>query len=487
MKNFKIKLISSLLALATFTSACEFGDLNNDPDSLVTAPIEQQLTSLTVNVGFLAGSDLNRYSSLISQQFSGQSRGGLSQTQQYESFQISGNDSNNVWANLYATVLNDAENIINLAKNTNSPHYSGVAKILKAYVYQVAVDTWGAIPYFEAQQLTNNLKPKYDKDEFIYGQLVSLLDQGINEVKALNSLKSPSTNSTIYPGDFSITKNNWIRFANTLKLRLFLHYSEKNAAFAKSNIDNLVNSSATFFASNSDNFQMNFTSVANGQNPIHQFEIARPGYLVANAKLVNMMNAKSDPRRSSYFTKDKLGNYLGAVAGAPAVANGYSKLHTYLRGNYNSANGVYTGAAPIRMMTFAEYNFIRAEAALRFSSPGDADAFFKAGVRASMQDAGVADVDIDNYINTYATLSGTDIQKLEMIINEKYIANYGVVLEPWSDWRRTGFPTLSLPSTAVVGYIPRSLYYPQSEIDTNSGNVIQKTGLNVRVFWDTRN
>jgi hypothetical protein len=74
--------------------------------------------------------------------------------------------------------------------------------------------------------------------------------------------------------------------------------------------------------------------------------------------------------------------YVGAGA---APGTNYSKFHTYLRGAVTGS--VYTGA-PIRMLTFAEYNFIRAEASLRFSSPGSAQTFFK-GVKASMESAGV--------------------------------------------------------------------------------------------------
>ena len=486
MKNIKNTFIASLFLVAFFTSSCEFGGINQDPDNILSAPINQQLTSLTVNVGFLAGSDLNRFSSLIMQQYSGQSTGSKNQTQDYESYLITGSDQNNVWSSIYATVLNDAENIISAATTSNSPHYSGVAKILKAYTYQVAVDTWGSIPFSDTQKLAANTKPKYDTDDKIYTEIVTLLDQGIAEVSATTSTSSPGTNSTIFPGAFSTTKNNWIKFANTLKLRIFLHYSEKDAAFAKTKIDALIASSATFFASNADSFQMNFVSAAGAKNPIDQFETARAGYLVANAKIVNLMNSKTDPRRQFYFTQFPAGSgsYVGAVGGAASAANNYSKLHTYLRGTLSGT--AYSGAAPIRMLTFAEYNFIRAEAALRFSSTGDAQTFFQAGIRASMEDAGVVAGDITSYLATNGTLTGTNAQKLEQIITEKYIANYGVVLEPWSDWRRTGYPAIAPPSNAVITFVPRSLYYPQSEIDLNSENVTQKAGMNVKVFWDTR-
>ena len=138
------------------------------------------------------------------------------------------------------------------------------------------------------------------------------------------------------------------------------------------------------------------------------------------------------------------------------------------------------------MLTFAEYNFIRAEAALRFASPGSAQTFFEAGIRASMESAGVAAADITTYLAANGTLSGSAAQQLEQIINEKYVANYGVVMEPWTDFRRTGYPALTLPSNAIVPYFPRSLFYPQSELDLNPENVTQKKDMSVRVFWDKR-
>lgn len=486
MKKIKNKIVSVLFLVAFVVTGCEFGSTNEDPSSIKAAPINQQLTSLTVNVGFLAGSDLNRYSSLIMQHYSGQTVGATTQTQEFERFQIVGSDLNNVWSNVYATILNDAENIIVGATASNSPHYSGVAKILKAYTYQIAVDTWGKIPYSETQKLAANVKPKYDSDELIYTELIKLLDEGIAEVSAPTSGISPGTNSTIYPGVFSTVRNNWIRFANTLKLRIFLHYSEKDAAFAKARIDALVASGAPLMTANADSFQMNFVDAPNARNPIDQFENLRLGNLVVNAKIVNLMNSKTDPRRQFYFTQLPSGSglYVGAISGAPAGPGNYSKFHTYLRGAV--AGTVYSGAAPIRMLTFAEYNFIRAEAALRFTSPGIAQTFFQAGIRASMESAGVATADINAYLVANGTLTGTTAQQLEQIINEKYIANYGVVLEPWTDFRRTGYPALTLPANAVIPFFPRSLLYPQSEIDLNPENVTQKSGMNAKVFWDTR-
>lgn len=83
------------------------------------------------------------------------------------------------------------------------------------------------------------------------------------------------------------------------------------------------------------------------------------------------------------------------------------------------------------------------------------------------------------------TVTVTAAQQLQQIITEKYIANYGVAVEPWTDCRRTGYPPITPPANGVLSYVPRSLYYPQSEIDLNP-NAKKKPGLDIRVFWDKR-
>ena len=154
-------------------------------------------------------------------------------------------------------------------------------------------------------------------------------------------------------------------------------------------------------------------------------------------------------------------------------------------GSIKNTDYTYNGTAPIRMLTFAEYNFIRAEAAV-YGATGDAEAFYQAGIRASMSAAGVPTAQIDAYIAANGSLTGTEAEKVRKIIEEKFVANYGVVMEPWTDWRRTGFPAISAPTNALFATTPRSLYYPQVEIDLNNNAPSQKADLSERVFWDVQ-
>ena len=496
-----IKITFIILLVASLPSCKKYLDINKDPDNILEdqVPINLLLTNVTTSTGFIGGSDLFRYGALLTQQFSGQTTGGETQTQAYEKYLIQSADVNNAWVLYNASNLNDMEVIIKRATEQGAPHYSGVAKILKAYTYQLMVDAWGDVPFSEAQQTTSNLFPKYDKGEDVYKEIIKLLDEGIAECNAATSSLSPGNNSTIYTGTFSTKKANWIKFANTLKMRVYLHYSKLDKTFLVNQMTALINSGAPVFASNLDNFETPFFNAANRQNSIHQFELTRTNYLFANKFLVDMMNLKVDPRRPFFFTQfpGNSGSYVGAKAGDP-VSQKYSRMHVYLRGavvtagppkadgsyDPSGANSIsYTGDAPIRMLTFAEYNFIRAEAAL-YGAPGDPQVFFQEGIRASMLNAGVAAADITTYLTANGTLTGTPDQMLKQIIEEKYVASYGTILEPWTDWRRTGYPSIVKVSNAVLSDIPRSLPYAQSEMDLNPNAPPQKSSILEKVFWD---
>lgn len=491
-------IVSAGLVLGSlvFTGCDNFLDINKDPDNIVAtnAPLPQLLTAAQANLGFEGGSDKFRYAALISQHLSGQANP-LYATYEYDRYNISGSDQNNLWSSVFSSTLSDLELIIKNATANGSPHYAGVAKILKAYEYQIAVDTWGDLPYTEALQLDGNTQPAYDDAKSIYTNLIALCDQGIADLNAAQSNLSPAETSIIYPGDFADTKTQWIKLANTLKMRMFLHYSKLDPAFMKTQIDALVNSKAPLMESNDDSFVMNFLNEANRRNPIHSYEVSRPNYLFAGAHLVDMMNAKEDPRRTSYFVAFPYGSgkFKGVKAGDPATFS-YSRINTYLRGAVSGTpkpdpeGGItgtaltYTGDAPIRMLNYSEYCFIRAEATL-LGAAGDAQAWFTKGITASMEGAGVAAKDIATYLTANGTLTGTTDAKIKQVIEEKYVSLYGVAGEAWTDFRRTGYPALVAPSNAVVKDIPRSLYYAQGEIDTNP-KIKQKANLQTKVFWD---
>jgi hypothetical protein len=495
-----------ILAIAVLISCDDFLDVNTDPTRLKDAQLTQVIAAAETSLAFNMGADIFLYSSIFSQQATGQ---GVStaQTREYDKYIVTNTDVNTAFQNFYAVELADLDYAQKLALANGNPQHAGIAKVLKAFTYSALVDAWGDVPYKESLDGVKNVQPHYDNSQEIYDSLFVLINDAIVNLGQPNFL-TVGSEDLIYGGD--MTK--WKKFANTLKLRLALHYAKvDNGAKLNSILANTP--AADFFTSNADNFQMAFENVTNRQNPIHAFELARADYYAASDFMITMMKGKSDPRLFAYFTSSSysasntsIANYKGTVPGDITTAP-YSRVYTYIRGSIVSDNGArtagggvtataitYTGAAPIRMFTFAEYNFIRAEAELVYGGTStNAATYFQAGLDASLAlaSASVSTAQASAYAtqaSAYSTAQAALPLTLQRLIEEKYVANFGVGLEPWTDWRRTGFPVLSPSPSAVTNgntTIPRVLVYPLSEQQVNLDNVPERVSMTVKsIFWD---
>jgi len=488
MRTFKVVAYAALstLGLGGLSSCDKFLDINQDPNSILVAPSPNVLVAAETGLGFTMGSDLHRYTSLIAQQFSGQGGAGI-QTAEYDRYIITATDINNLWrSETYAGPLADMQRLITQTQ-TSSPAYAGIAKIMKAYQLLALTDTFGDIPFSEALLFDQNFKPAYDKSDAVYTGLVALLNDGIADIKKTSLLK-PSTDDLIYGGDLG----KWERAANTIKLRLYIHYFPKVSTTANTEMAALVAlGPGSFILSNADNFQLRFDSTPNRNNPIDQFEKARNNTFFPSATFVNLMNSKNDPRRSSFLTPFPVGSttYVGApngtgVVGAPNQA--FSRMNTYLRGTATAGTtgfNNFDGSAPIRMLTFAEYNFILAEYYTRTGNLTAAQTSYTAGITASMTDAGVASTNLATYLASRPALTANNA--IQSIIEEKFVANFGVAVEPWTDYRRTKFPALTLPANTLgITNILRILPYSDLERTSNPNTPARPSLTTPQVFWD---
>jgi hypothetical protein len=496
MKRLSKNILVVGLSIAALVSCDEFVDVNKDSTRLKTASLSQTLTAAETSLAFNMGADALIYSSIFTQQAAG--HGVLAaQTREYDKYILSNSDVNTTWSSFYATCLADLNYLRQNAFKEGNPQHAGLAKVLQAFSYGILTDLWGNVPYKSALQGVANVQPAFDDSREIYDSLFVLIDDAIVNMDQTNALKIGSED-LIYAGDMA----KWKKFANTLKLRLALHYAKVDNG---DKLKSVITGGGPFMDANADNFQMAFENVTNRQNPIHQFELQRADYYAPSDFIISFMKLKADPRLTVYFTPHPytsttplapFSTYKGTVPG-DATTIPYSRFHTYLKGSVVSDNGTraahgglnsqsltYTGAAPSRMLTFAEYNFIRAEAALVYGAAGDANEFFKAGIEASLANAGITGTSATTYVTSQTSAPVT----LQRLIEEKYIANLGVAVEQWTDWRRTGFPVLSVsPAAAAAGNntIPRILVYPLSEQTTNIDNVPGRASMALKsVFWD---
>ena len=180
-----------------------------------------------------------------------------------------------------------------------------------------------------------------------------------------------------------------------------------------------------------------------------------------------------------------------------------------LGGEYDDGDGGASSFArgnpqvPQRLLTHYAVKFIEAELYLSNVVAGDHRAALEDAIWASFNKvneiaAGVSaplisDEDIEEYIEGVLADydSDDDAGKLEHIITQKWIASFGFGVDPFTDYRRTGFPVLhdgntdNLTVTVRNRDFPYSFPWPTANLQVNSNAPSQKlvTSEDAKPFW----
>ena len=223
MRHLKIILI---LALFSTSVAC-----NKQLDSLLDNP--NAPSASTADVDLL----LNTVQLSFTGFFDDASNTGGQLTRQQTWFGplytngFSPNSFDGLWSTGYTAVIKNANALIPLAQAQKRYISSGIAKVLKAYTIGTLVDNFGDIPYSEAVLGIENANPKVDAGATIYAAVLALLDDAIVDFGKTGAKPA----SDLYYGGNAA---NWIRAANTLKLK-FLMQTRKVDATAKAKIQTI--------------------------------------------------------------------------------------------------------------------------------------------------------------------------------------------------------------------------------------------------------
>ncbi|MAZ97516.1 SusD/RagB family nutrient-binding outer membrane lipoprotein [Schleiferiaceae bacterium] len=444
----KIKSLAILAVAALGFTACSDAWLEEyklDQNRPSDVSMEVLLPSAQAAYGMTQGDVLPRLTSIFMQQMTGTDRQSLAHNRYA---QIGEGDFNTPWNNSYAGGLYDLKLIEDKAIAADASAYVGVAKIMTAMYLGVLTDHFGDIPYTEALQGADNLKVMFDTQEDIYNTIFTLLSEG-KDALAQPSSVTPGGDDLIHGGDLAA----WAATADGIRARHLNHLSKTsqyNAANVIAACDDALNAGVYC--------TIGFEAALN-QNPWYQFTVIdRAGYISQFGTMYDMMEASSDPRIDLYRSGDSL---------------------------TMPAYGDATSALPI--VTPFEIMFVKAEAQLA-GSASDARATLESAIESHMTWLGVDAGDIATYV---AALPATT--DLELIMNEKYVAMFSSS-ESWTDWRRTGFPTLSAPADANLSGMPRRMPYPEGEYLYNADNVPMpltsspddKFGVTTtyRLWWD---
>lgn len=455
--NLSLKFIGAVLISALTLSSCNWvdTDLNVSPNSPTDASMADLLPQIIVASAYSKGGDLARFATIPMQQMAGVDR----QSAAFERYLINESDVDNLWNTTYVDILKNAQIILKKSQELNAPHYSGVAKVLIADRLARASSVWGDIPYSEA--LTGdegNLTPKYDSQESIYATVQTLLDEAIADfAKPAGSVALRANADLYYKGDIA----KWSKAAASLKVKYALHLSKRNG-YAQV----LTALQGNGIASNADNMVFKFGEANNELNPIYQFDQLRTDIRASNT-IVSMMKATFDPRMVFYFSQQS-----DAIGSNPGESNTAASF---------LGSAFAAKSSPVYFITYAELKLIEAEAKLSSDAEGAASAYNEA-LEASLAQYGQEGA--TDWLSNNANETASSIT-LEKIINQKYIHNC-TDSEVWVDWRRTGFPTLSIaPNPATPnGQIPRRFVYPLNERLYNGANMPDGQLQDQRVWWD---
>lgn len=396
------------------------------------------------------------------------------------------------YTNLYAGVLEDLKVIQRQAEAVENWGDYYLAAVLRAYTFQVLVDYLDNVPYTEALQGSANSMPKWDKGEDVYAGILTELDEAEAKLENMSSM----SNDMI----LDKTTASWIKFANALRLRIYMRasYAQDNSAQVKALI------AKNNFFSGDVKFD-NFSDEADKRNPWYTTNvIGLAQNHVGSYPIVTYLKETEDPRLPVIFKKATgPDEYVGEIPGSK----------TQLTANKNSAYSfLQTNAvAPVYLYTQSELQFFLAEAHLRFNNDdAKAKAAYEKAIDANLSTRGMSANGSEIYgegkHGAWNSSASTE-NKLKQIGIQKWVALCMINnTEAWSEVRRTGYPAVSSltakaindnPGSYTIGelIVPwvnalgtemvQSIYYPQTAVNLNDNTPPQKK-ITDKIWWDKK-
>jgi len=438
-----------------------------------------------------------------------------------------GNGAGNPWNDLYYNASN-YNYVQKNAVSNGAGMYEAICRIMKAQNFQILTDVYGDVPYFDALKGNDNRTPKYDKGEDIYKDLFRQLDTAIailHDADASSSEKNPdiSRNDLVFKGDPA----KWIKFANTLKLRMLVHCFDVPSLIDIPAEVAIIEAEGSGYLQSGESAKINPGYSSAKPTPFYRaFAINENGVLAGSADLTKAngwavgfgtagtpgyYRWDGDPRENRLYVKPDLnsdpaiyqaaafhkGAEYGYISGTTPGFTG-ELLSSINQINAASPNIGLTPSGPSSdawILTSVESLFLQAEARERgiITSGPSAESLLTDAIRESFLFLGLTTAQADTYVANNATYPDVDYNGVPQgpglpgggiftILSQKWFAMNGIAaFEVWTDFRRTdvvygegggydpGPPLSILPG--AESQIPVRLFYPSSEYNFNDVNV----------------
>lgn len=403
------------------------------------------------------------------------------------------------------TLLRNVAPMIGFAPNEGlKKSYTALGYFTRAWQFFHTTIQVGDIPYTDAVkgESDNIIKPKYDAQKTVFLGILNELDQA-------NQLFSEGTDfdgDPIYGGKV----DQWRKLANSFQLHVLLQLYKKTAdpELKVAQRFNDIVTNRPLLTSYADNFAVAYNATA-GQNypwsdvPAGSNPNVKSNYTMLTATLLDPLKTLQD-RRLFYYAKPspvkiaagKTPSDWDAYVGAEPSNSFTSLQQLRVSKDYSDFNNRYinlVNAEPVSMFSYAQLQFILAEAAVRGWITGTpAQTYYADGIMDAMKFVVKYTPDIadyhhnmkmdDAYIAAYpatpaVVLAGTAEQQISQIILQKYLAGFlqGSNYNAWYENRRTGYPVFILNSSTNLNnpntQFPLRWLYPSNELDYNTGNL----------------
>lgn len=417
------------------------------------------------------------------------------------------------FSSFYPSSVNRTVSVIERLKDEPArSNLYNIARIWKAYTFQVLTDTYGDVPYTEAGKgyLEQIIKPVYDTQESIYTDILKELDEAS---AALDPAKGAVTGEIIYGGDVA----KWKKLGYSLLLRAAMRLQKIDASKAQTYVAKAV--AGGLMTSNADNAKLRRSP--EWVNPIGS-EVSgnEKANYYATKTFVEMLKETNDPRLGSWLhrfvgakvssdqTNSRRTKDPAVQKGAPLGYNDITIKETYAAEGVESFYDysqfdwqvVFTNSSPQWYCTYSQTQLLLAEAIIRTWATGDAAACYSNAIKADLErmaefgtQAEIPSGTIDDYVAANPLVAGSE---LEMIGQQYWIVSIPNGFEGWSNFRRTGYPDLPpnpYPASEIPGEFIRRHVYPTREDIANKANLdaaIARQGgeanckMNGRVWWD---
>ena len=389
----------------------------------------------------------------------------------------------NTWNQNYLSLGNlmEAERV---AKEAGNNKMEGAAKVMKSWVFATLTLAYGDIPYSDAitGSTNGNWFPSYDSQEEIITGTNGILNELALAVQLLNNSGSVD-GDILFNGDAS----KWVKLANAMQLRLLMYISEKqdvSSQFAA------IVANEDLMSSNADNAALTYTGSFPNEYPLVPLKQGDFDAVAISTNALHQLDTTDDPRMYVFARPYNAGDiftnpataaiYQGAENGSEACNKDGSRLG-YAYYNYPGHMQAGTMAEGI-IMTYAEQQFLLAEAAHNGWISDDAGSLHSSAVEASMDYYG-ADWSMTgwNDFSDFITNSGEGYDgSITSIRRQKWLAMFFTGLDNYFELRRwysqengawANLPFVSAPCSNTNGdALPMRFLYPGNEASLNPEN-----------------